>query len=216
MWGLHAAAHRLPFLPIRAGLGSDVMRVNPELRTVSSPYADGEELVAVPALRLDAALVHLNRADRAGQRPVPGPGPVLRRPVLRGGGRRVRLLRAASSTRAELTKAAPPQTLLVKRHIGDRGRRDPERRALHLLRPRLRPGRGLPEARTRPPPLAREFAERFLAGGRARRTRPPSRTWREGGRSDRDVTRRPGPSTAWSPAPRPGAATARSWPARWA
>jgi len=27
-WGLLAAAHRLPFLPMRAGLGSDVMRVN--------------------------------------------------------------------------------------------------------------------------------------------------------------------------------------------
>lgn len=40
MWGLHAAANRLPFLPVRAGLGSDVMRVNPTLRTVTSPYAD--------------------------------------------------------------------------------------------------------------------------------------------------------------------------------
>ena len=75
MWGLHAAAHRLPFLPIRAGLGSDVMRVNPELRTVTSPYEDGEELVAVPALRLDAALVHLNRADRRGNGQYLGPDP---------------------------------------------------------------------------------------------------------------------------------------------
>src|SRR6266853_2352254 len=61
-WGLLAAAHRLPFLPMRAGLGSDVLRVNPELRTVRSPYADGEEFVAVPARPLDAALVHMNRA----------------------------------------------------------------------------------------------------------------------------------------------------------
>ena len=38
MFGLYAAAHRLPFLPTYAGLGSDVMRVNPELRTVRSPY----------------------------------------------------------------------------------------------------------------------------------------------------------------------------------
>ncbi|MEU2210829.1 CoA-transferase, partial [Streptomyces hygroscopicus] len=60
MWGLTAAVHRLPFLPVRAGLGSDVMTVNPGLRTVRSPYEDGEELVAVPALRLDVALVHLN------------------------------------------------------------------------------------------------------------------------------------------------------------
>lgn len=75
MWGLHAAANRLPFLPVRAGLGSDVMRVNPELRTVTSPYDDGEELVAVPALRMDAALVHLNRADRLGNAQYLGPDP---------------------------------------------------------------------------------------------------------------------------------------------
>src|SRR6202046_4436335 len=65
-WALHAAACRLPFLPTRAGLGSDVLTVNPQLRTVRSPYDDGTELVAVPALPLDAALVHLNRADPAG------------------------------------------------------------------------------------------------------------------------------------------------------
>ncbi len=74
-WGLLAAAHRLPFLPIRAGLGSDVPRVNPDLRTVRSPYADGEELLAMPALRLDAALVHLNRADAAGNGQYLGPDP---------------------------------------------------------------------------------------------------------------------------------------------
>ena len=72
-WGLYAAAARLPFLPTRAGLGSDVQRVNPELRTVRSPYDDGEEMLAVPALRLDAALVHLNRADARGNASFLGP-----------------------------------------------------------------------------------------------------------------------------------------------
>jgi glutaconate CoA-transferase subunit A len=65
-WGLYAASLRLPFLPTRAGLGSDLMRVNPWLRTVRSPYDDGEDLVAMPALPLDAALFHMNRADQAG------------------------------------------------------------------------------------------------------------------------------------------------------
>jgi glutaconate CoA-transferase subunit A len=72
-WALYAASLRLPFLPTRAGLGSDVMRLNPELRTVTSPYPDGEELLAVPALPLDAALVHLNRADAAGNAQFLGP-----------------------------------------------------------------------------------------------------------------------------------------------
>jgi glutaconate CoA-transferase subunit A len=71
--GLYAAACRLPFLPTRAGLGSDVMRLNPGLRTVTSPYDDAEELLAVPAIELDAALVHLNRADRLGNAQFLGP-----------------------------------------------------------------------------------------------------------------------------------------------
>ena len=74
-WGLYAAALRLPFLPTRAGLGTDVMRINPQLRTVTSPYDDGEELVAVPALELDAALIHMNRADRGGNGQFLGPDP---------------------------------------------------------------------------------------------------------------------------------------------
>jgi glutaconate CoA-transferase, subunit A len=64
-WGLRAAAMRVSFLPCRAGLGSAVLENNPELRTVTSPY-DGQELVAMPALRLDVALLHANRADARG------------------------------------------------------------------------------------------------------------------------------------------------------
>jgi glutaconate CoA-transferase subunit A len=74
-WGLYAASLRLPFLPTRAGLGSDVMRLAPELRTVRSPYDDGEELVAVPAIPLDVAIVHMNRGDAAGNAQFLGPDP---------------------------------------------------------------------------------------------------------------------------------------------
>jgi glutaconate CoA-transferase subunit A len=72
-WGLYAAANRLPFLPTRAGLGSDVPVLWPELKMVKSPYPDGEELVAMPALKLDVALIHMNRADRAGNGQYLGP-----------------------------------------------------------------------------------------------------------------------------------------------
>ena len=64
--GLRAAAQRLPFLPTRAGLGTSVMDINPELKTVRSPYAVGEELVAMPALPLDVAFVHVSPPDRHG------------------------------------------------------------------------------------------------------------------------------------------------------
>jgi glutaconate CoA-transferase subunit A len=72
-WGLYAAALRLPFLPTRAGLGSDVMTVNPEFKLVKSPYEDGEELLAVPAIELDAAFVHQSRADVLGNAQYLGP-----------------------------------------------------------------------------------------------------------------------------------------------
>jgi glutaconate CoA-transferase subunit A len=72
-WALYAGSLRLPFLPTRAGLGSGVVDVNPSLRTVRSPYADAEELLAVPAIRLDAAFVHLNRSDQSGNAQYLGP-----------------------------------------------------------------------------------------------------------------------------------------------
>lgn len=114
MWGLTAAAHRLPFMPIRAGLCSDVMKVNPSLRTVTSPYEDGEELVAVPALRLDAALVHLNRADVHGNGQYLGPDPYFDDLFCEAADAAyVSCERIVDS--AELLKEHGPQTLLVKR-----------------------------------------------------------------------------------------------------
>jgi glutaconate CoA-transferase, subunit A len=74
-WGLYAAGLRLPFMPTRAGLGSDVMRINPDLKTIRSPYADREELVAVPAIHLDVAIVHMNRGDARGNGQFLGPDP---------------------------------------------------------------------------------------------------------------------------------------------
>jgi len=74
-WGLRAAGMRLPFLPTRVGLGTDVMDRNPDFKTVKSPYADGEVLLAMPALNLDVALIHVNRADRLGNTQIDGPDP---------------------------------------------------------------------------------------------------------------------------------------------
>ncbi|MFJ8797720.1 CoA transferase subunit A [Streptomyces sp. NPDC102487] len=119
MWGLHAAANRLPFLPVRAGIGSDVMRVNPGLRTVTSPYPETssgvrEELVAMPALRLDAALVHMNRADRAGNGQYLGPDPYFDDLFCEAADAAYVSCERIVDT-AELTKEAVPQTLLLQR-----------------------------------------------------------------------------------------------------
>lgn len=74
-WGLKAASLRLPFLPTRAGLATDVEKVNPGLRTVRSPYDDGETLMAMPALELDVALIHVDQADERGNGQIFGPDP---------------------------------------------------------------------------------------------------------------------------------------------
>ena len=76
--GLQAAAWRVPFLPTRAGLGTDILPVMPEIRMVRSPYpgpdgGEGEELVAMPALELDVSFIHMNRADQAGNGQFLGP-----------------------------------------------------------------------------------------------------------------------------------------------
>ncbi|MEU2299011.1 CoA-transferase [Streptomyces antibioticus] len=116
LWGLRAAAHRLPFLPVRAGLGSDVMRINPGLRTVTSPYDDGETFVAMPALRLDAALVHVNRADRLGNGQYLGPDPYFDDLFCAAADAAYVSCERIVDT-AELTKEAPPQSLLITRQV---------------------------------------------------------------------------------------------------
>lgn len=74
-WGLQAAAMRLPFLPTRVGLGTDITTYNPDFRTLRSPYDDNEVLLAMPALRLDAALLHVHSADVLGNTRIFGPDP---------------------------------------------------------------------------------------------------------------------------------------------
>jgi len=65
-WGLRAAAMHLPFLPSRIGIGTDLLK-QPELsKTVTSPFEDGETFVAMPALNLDVALLHVHRSDVRG------------------------------------------------------------------------------------------------------------------------------------------------------
>ena len=70
--GLKAAAQRLDFLPCLAGLGTDVMTHNPEIKTIKSPYSD-DHYVAMPALKLDVALCHVTEADQKGNSYIAGP-----------------------------------------------------------------------------------------------------------------------------------------------
>jgi glutaconate CoA-transferase, subunit A len=74
-WGLRAAAMRMPFLPTRIGDGTSLLD-QPELsKRVTSPFDDGEIFVAMPAIKLDAALLHVHRADQQGNTLTLSPDP---------------------------------------------------------------------------------------------------------------------------------------------
>lgn len=70
--GLKAASQNLDFLPCIAGLGTDVMTYNPDIKTIKSPYSD-DHYVAMPAIHLDVALCHVNEADQRGNSWIGGP-----------------------------------------------------------------------------------------------------------------------------------------------
>jgi glutaconate CoA-transferase subunit A len=121
--GLQAAAQRLPFLPIRAGLGSSVLEFwDGELQTVTSPYAapggGHETLIAMPALRLDAAFVHLNVGDSRGNAAYTGIDPYFDDLFLMAADKRFLSVERIVST-DELIKAVPPQAMLVNRMMVD-------------------------------------------------------------------------------------------------
>ncbi len=66
-----AAAANVPFLPTRNFAGSDLVRVNPNIKPVVCPHT-GEELWTVPALVPDVAILHAQRADDEGNTQVWG------------------------------------------------------------------------------------------------------------------------------------------------
>ena len=127
--GLQAAAWRVPFLPTRAGLGSDVLTINPELRLVRSPYGAGSpylhdpadadvELVAMPALHLDAAVVHTNRADTAGNGQILAPDPFFD-PLFLGAADRRFLTTERTVDNGRLGDEGPLGTVVLHRLLTD-------------------------------------------------------------------------------------------------
>lgn len=75
MAGLDATIKRVPFLPTHAGLATDVLKVNKSFKKFQDPF-NGEDLVAIPALKPDVALIHVNYADMQGNGIILGDGHV--------------------------------------------------------------------------------------------------------------------------------------------
>ncbi|KFF49565.1 3-oxoadipate:succinyl-CoA transferase [Gammaproteobacteria bacterium MFB021] len=60
-----AGAAGLPLAVLRGYVGSDLPKVNPQIKFIECPFT-GERLAAVPAVRPDVGIVHAQKADRAG------------------------------------------------------------------------------------------------------------------------------------------------------
>ncbi|HNC09011.1 MAG TPA: CoA-transferase [Anaerolineales bacterium] len=62
---LQAGASGLPFLPMNQTGAEDLERVNPLIKRIPDPYG-GKDVIVVPALNPDVAIVHVQRADKNG------------------------------------------------------------------------------------------------------------------------------------------------------
>jgi glutaconate CoA-transferase subunit A len=68
---IQAGASGVPFLPLRTYSGTDMPRVNENLKPLLCPFT-GEKLFAVPALKPDVTILHAQRADAEGNTQVWG------------------------------------------------------------------------------------------------------------------------------------------------
>ena len=105
--GLRAASYGIPFQPVAGVFGSDLPQVN-DWKTVKDPYS-GSEVYAIPAIRPDVAVIHVNEADELGNARVYGT-PFWDHPVTRAA---KRVLITAERLVPTATLAQQPELTLV-------------------------------------------------------------------------------------------------------
>jgi glutaconate CoA-transferase subunit A len=62
---LQAGASGLPFLPMNQTGATDLEKANPNIKRIGDPFG-GKDVIVVPALNPDVAIVHVQRADENG------------------------------------------------------------------------------------------------------------------------------------------------------
>ncbi len=70
--GFEATGRGVPFLPYRGPSGSDFLKQRPDFyKQIACPFT-GEEMMAIPAIKPDVAIIHAQRADAAGSIQIEG------------------------------------------------------------------------------------------------------------------------------------------------
>lgn len=64
-FGIRAQMANVGFMPSTAWLGTDMLKLRPDIKTITDPYS-GEQLVAFPAIPCDVAVIHALVADKRG------------------------------------------------------------------------------------------------------------------------------------------------------
>ena len=64
--GLQAGEKGIPFMPMRGLIGSDILKSRDDYETIENPFSKGDNIVVLPAIRPDIALIHVALADRFG------------------------------------------------------------------------------------------------------------------------------------------------------
>ena len=66
LMALQAGASGVSFTPVPGVFGSDLLSARPDWKVVEDPYGDGAEVVLVPAVAPEVAVIHGLRADEEG------------------------------------------------------------------------------------------------------------------------------------------------------
>lgn len=63
---LQASEKGVPFMQLRGLIDSDVLKYSHDWKVIDSPFANGDPIVLLPAIKPDVALIHAAMADRFG------------------------------------------------------------------------------------------------------------------------------------------------------
>ncbi|KKN51614.1 hypothetical protein LCGC14_0621050 [marine sediment metagenome] len=70
--GLKASYLKVPFMPIKGIIGTDLEKVRKDIRQIEDPLGSGIQIMAVPKIDLDVAILHVPYADESGNGNISG------------------------------------------------------------------------------------------------------------------------------------------------
>jgi glutaconate CoA-transferase subunit A len=70
--GLRASYLKVPFMPLKGIIGTDFPKVRSDIKQIEDPLGSGTQLMAVPKIDLDVAILHVPYADEYGNGNISG------------------------------------------------------------------------------------------------------------------------------------------------